>query len=105
MKPSLRNLFLKKLTRERVVPTISASVSSVIFFSIGSGLRPRRNWRAAGARGPGAFRRVEELVDQVCFHSNIPGQEISHKHLSGVASAGPLPIPHILAACCSEPAQ
>jgi hypothetical protein len=27
MKPSRRNLFMKKLTRERVVPTISASVS------------------------------------------------------------------------------
>ena len=31
MKPSLRNLFMKKLTRERVVPTISASVSCAIF--------------------------------------------------------------------------
>ncbi len=27
MKPSLRNLFMKKLTRGRVVPTISANVS------------------------------------------------------------------------------
>src|SRR5919201_5942916 len=27
MKPSLRNLFMKKLTRERVVPTISANIS------------------------------------------------------------------------------
>jgi hypothetical protein len=27
MNPSLRNLFMKKFTRERVVPTISASVS------------------------------------------------------------------------------
>src|SRR5689334_837406 len=27
MKPSLRNLFMKKFTRDRVVPTISASVS------------------------------------------------------------------------------
>ena len=27
MKPSFRNLFMKKFTRERVVPTISASVS------------------------------------------------------------------------------
>jgi len=30
MKPSLRNLFMKKLTLERVVPIISASVSWVI---------------------------------------------------------------------------
>jgi hypothetical protein len=27
IKPSFRNLFMKKLTRERVVPTISASIS------------------------------------------------------------------------------
>ena len=27
MKPSFRNLFMKKFTRERVVPTISANVS------------------------------------------------------------------------------
>ena len=27
MNPSLRNLFMKKLTRERVVPTISARIS------------------------------------------------------------------------------
>jgi len=33
MKPSFRNLFRKKLTRERVVPTISASVSCDTFGS------------------------------------------------------------------------
>jgi len=31
MIPSLRSLFMKKLTRERVVPIISASVSWLIF--------------------------------------------------------------------------
>jgi hypothetical protein len=31
MKPSLRKRFMKKLTLERVVPTISASVSWLIF--------------------------------------------------------------------------
>lgn len=31
MNPSFRNLFMKKLTRDRVVPTISASVSCDIF--------------------------------------------------------------------------
>jgi hypothetical protein len=31
MKPSSRKRFMKKLTRDRVVPTISASVSCVIF--------------------------------------------------------------------------
>ena len=31
MNPSLRNLFMKKFTRDRVVPTISASVSCDTF--------------------------------------------------------------------------
>src|ERR1700678_1184537 len=35
---SLRNLFMKKLTLERVVPTISASVSWLILAITGSGL-------------------------------------------------------------------
>jgi hypothetical protein len=38
MKRSLRNLFKKKLTPERVVPTISANVSWLILAITGSGL-------------------------------------------------------------------
>ena len=34
MKPSLRNLFMKALTRDRVVPIISARVSWLIFAMI-----------------------------------------------------------------------
>ena len=37
MKPSFRNLFMKKLTRDRVVPIISASVSWLIFAMRGFG--------------------------------------------------------------------
>src|SRR5476651_1998520 len=36
-KPNSRNLFMKKLTRDRVVPIISASVSWLIFAMIGTG--------------------------------------------------------------------
>jgi hypothetical protein len=39
IKPSLRNRFMKKLTLERVVPTISASVSWLILAITGSGSR------------------------------------------------------------------
>jgi hypothetical protein len=39
-KASLRNLFMKKLTRDRVVPTISASVSWETFGKMLSG----RSW-------------------------------------------------------------
>ncbi len=38
MKPSLLNLFMKKFTRERVVPTISASISCDILGTIFWGL-------------------------------------------------------------------
>ena len=37
IKPSLRNRFMKKLTRDRVVPIISAKVSCVISGINGSG--------------------------------------------------------------------
>ena len=37
MKPSFRNLFMKKFTREQVVPIISASVSWLILAITGSG--------------------------------------------------------------------
>jgi hypothetical protein len=37
-KPSFRNLFMNELTRDRVVPIISASVSWLMFARIGSGL-------------------------------------------------------------------
>ena len=38
MKPNCRNLFIKWLTRDRVVPIISASVSWLTFATTGSGL-------------------------------------------------------------------
>ena len=37
MKPSFRNLFIKKLTRDRVVPIISAKCSWLTFGIIASG--------------------------------------------------------------------
>jgi hypothetical protein len=40
-KPNSRNLFMKKLTRDRAVPIISASVSWLIFAMTGSGLLRR----------------------------------------------------------------
>src|SRR6185295_10458203 len=52
IKPSLRNLFMKKLTRDRVVPIISANVSWLNFPTIGTGtpslpkLARRRSSRA-----------------------------------------------------------
>jgi hypothetical protein len=52
MKPSFRNLYMKKLTRERVVPTISASVSWLILGTTVLGM-PSFTWRRTVLfRGP-----------------------------------------------------
>src|SRR5271166_456465 len=61
MKPNLRNLFMKKLTRGRVVPIISASVSWLIFVVIGSG-RPSLP-KFASSRRVRARRLSLELKD------------------------------------------
>jgi hypothetical protein len=44
MKPMRRNLFMKELTRDRVVPIISARVSWLIFATTGCGLPRRDRW-------------------------------------------------------------
>jgi hypothetical protein len=52
---------MKALTRDRVVPTISASVSWLTLAMIGSGL--------------------PSLINQVLFNAGIPGQKVRHEHL------------------------
>ena len=77
MNPSRLNLFMKKFTRERVVPTISASVSCEIF---GTTL-PRLVLLAVArqqqqrARQP-LLARVEELIDQVLLDADVPRQHV-----------------------------
>ena len=77
MKPSLLNLFRKKFTRERVVPTISASVSCEIF-----GTSARRLVLLPVARqqqqraGQPLLARVEELIDQVFFDPDVARQHV-----------------------------
>ena len=56
MKPNFRNLFMKKLTRDRVVPIISASISWLNFPTIGSGLPSLPKFAAKGEVGRDAFR-------------------------------------------------
>ena len=77
-----RNLFMKWLTRERVVPIISASVSWLIFAMTGSGLsflaeirEQQENARQALLAG------VEELIDQVRFDPRIPRQKMGDEQL------------------------
>ena len=77
MKPSFLNLFMKKLTRDRVVPIISASISCD---TLGSTF-----WRLAllaiarqeqqSARQP-FFTGIKELVYQVLLYSDVSRQHI-----------------------------
>ena len=81
MKPNLRNLFMKKLTRDRVVPIISASVSWLIFAMTGSGLlflaEVRQQQQHAGKP---LLARIEQLIDKVCFDADAPAQKMRDEH-------------------------
>jgi hypothetical protein len=82
MKPNFLNRFIKKLTRERVVPTISARVSWLILGITFSGFPflPNR----ANSRSIRANRFSLELkswFNQVFFVSDVPGQEIRDEHI------------------------
>jgi hypothetical protein len=56
IKPSLRNLFMKKLTLERVVPIVFVRVSWLIRAITVSGVPLSRSWPAAEASAPVSSR-------------------------------------------------
>src|ERR1017187_962595 len=71
MKPILRNRFVKKLTRERVVPMIIASVSSLIFGTTGSGLPSLPKFANSNSTRASLFSvEFEELVHQISLSSS-----------------------------------
>ena len=76
IKPSLRNRFMKKLTRERVVPIISARVSCgsweciVLRFARLAKFRHQQE----NSRQP-FFARVEELIDQIGLDAHAAVQQ------------------------------
>ena len=55
MNPNFRNLFIKKLTRERVVPIISANVSRLIFAMTVSGLPSFPKWANTSSASASRF--------------------------------------------------
>ena len=73
MKPNFRNLFMNWLTRDRVVPIISASVSWLTFVMIVSGL-PSLPKLANKQKSPcqALLTRIEQLIDQVRFNADGP---------------------------------
>jgi hypothetical protein len=85
MKPSFLNLFMKWLTRGRVVPMISASVSWLIGMVIGCGppLLPLAEIRQHQERSRQAlFARIEQLIDQVRLDVAVAGQQMSREQLA-----------------------
>ena len=71
---------MKKLTRDRVVPIISASVSWLILAIIGSGLPSLPKF--ANSRSSRARRfSLELLIDEVCFDADGPIQKMGNEHL------------------------
>jgi hypothetical protein len=74
MKPSRLNLFRKKLTRERVVPIMSARLACEIVGTIRMGVSiPRQQQQRS--RQP-LLAGVEQLIDQVFFDPDIARQHV-----------------------------
>jgi hypothetical protein len=77
IKPSFRNLFKKKLTRDRVVPIISANVCWLIlrYHPLGPALFSEVGEQEERPGQP-LFTGIEELVNQVFLDAEIPRQEL-----------------------------
>jgi hypothetical protein len=81
IRPSLRKRFMKKLTRDRVVPTISARVSCVM-----GGMKGFRFTRLTkfGHQQENSrqtlFAGVEKLIDKIGLGSHTPGQQEFQEH-------------------------
>jgi hypothetical protein len=72
MKPICLNRFVKKLTRNRVVPTISAMVSWLIFgITVGPPLLAKLS-KQQQSPSESLFAGIEKLVNQVRFVSDVP---------------------------------
>ena len=77
MKPSFRNLFMKKFTRDRVVPTISASISCDSFRQdlLWFALLPVARQQQQRARQP-FLARIEQMVDEIFLDPDVARQHV-----------------------------
>ncbi len=91
MKPFFLNRFMKKLTRERVVPTIAARVSWLTLGMTLCGSRFLAKMREE-QEDPGEplLARVEELVHQVFLDANVAGEQVGDEELRELG----LPLEH-----------
>ena len=88
MKPNLRNLFMKKLTRERVVPIIPANVSWLTFAITGSCLVFFAEVRQQKQHpGKTFLARIEQLIDQIRFNADGPAQKMRDEHSANAGSS------------------
>jgi hypothetical protein len=73
---------MKKLTRDRVVPIIFASVSWLIFAMTGSGSTFLAKIRQQ-KKGPcqALLARIEQLIDQILVNPDGARQEVREEHL------------------------
>jgi len=73
MKPSVLNLFMKKLTRDCAVPIISAIISCDIlgkdFLRLGFLAIASEQQKSAGQR---FLTGIEKLIDQILLDSDVP---------------------------------
>ena len=73
---------MKKLTRDRVVPIISASVSWLIFAITGSGVAFLAEIRQQQEQaGKPLLARIEQLIDKVRFDADASTQKMRNEHL------------------------
>src|SRR6202521_5689030 len=82
MNPILRNLFMKKLTLERVVPIISASVSWLILGITGSGFPSFPKWASSRSTRASLFSlELKSWSIRFLLNPHIPGEQIDQEHL------------------------
>jgi len=82
MKPNFLNRFMKKLTRERVVPNISARglLTDLRDYWLGHSFLTKMSEHKKDTR-QSLFAGVKQLVDQILFVADVAREQISHEHI------------------------
>jgi len=82
MKPNFLNVFMKKLTRGRLVPAISTRVFLTEFGDSNLGLSILAEASQQEQKASQSFLAgIEKLVNQVLFISDVPRKQIRHEHI------------------------
>jgi len=67
---------MKKFTRDRVVPTMSASVACEIFVTIRSGVLFAVTRQEQQCASRPLLARIKELIDQILLDPDVSGQHV-----------------------------